>query len=201
MMTETSAFQPVTYKMPYRRLRRLSRAGLRKSYSAYWNLSWALLAAYSAGLLIMIFWPALFESLASQIAALTGIPFGAAINLMLVTFLAFFVVAIVILRRRLHAEQQRRIDYDADVTLMPGEGGLRFCAKGIEYLVKWEGIHHLLGEPDGLVVVHGGLFFLVPDAAFASPEARRAFLNHVEHNLPEEARARSQKVIESARQS
>jgi hypothetical protein len=107
-----------------------------------------------------------------------------------------------ILNQRLfRAEHAARVDFDASVTLGPTAGGLHLAGPQMDYILKWSWIHELLYEPDGIVVVCGGMFFLVPDRAFGTAAARGAFLDHVAAHLTPEARARSETELQRARQS
>jgi hypothetical protein len=61
----------------------------------------------------------------------------------------------------------------------------------------------LLIEPDGIVVSHGALFWLIPDVAFASPAERLEFISEIYGRLSNRARSISEHqirpVLESAK--
>jgi len=51
---------------------------------------------------------------------------------------------------------------------------------------------------DGVVVSHGALFFIVPDAAFAGAGDRLAFIREVYSRLSDNARSISEKHVRAA---
>jgi len=195
------AFGPVTYTMPYHRLRRLSRTGGRRSYPRIWWFTWVWIGAFLAGFLAIIVFRQYFDTLIWSLASDLGWTLDSTEPLVFGLILVVFFAGLFLNRRRFHAEQQARVDFDEPITLRPAEGGLHFAGPHIEYILKWPGIRELLREPDGIVLIHGGFFFLVPDRAFASLDDRRAFLDHVAAHLTPEARARSAAELEHARRS
>jgi hypothetical protein len=201
MPARDGAFAPITYAMPYRRLRRLSRTGGRRSYPRIWWFTWGWIGLFLAALLAIIVFQQDFDALIRGLAQSLGWTLDAAALLIFGPFLAVFFAGLFLIRRRFHAELQARVDFDEPITLRPVEGGLQIVGPHIEYVLKWPGIRELLREPDGIVLVHGSLFFLVPDQAFATVGDRRAFLDHVAAHLTAEARARSAAELDHARRS
>jgi hypothetical protein len=192
-------FGSVTYTMPMSRLRRLSRAGTRRSFPRTWYLIWGWAGLFLAGFLAIGLFPADYRKFVWILSRSLGLPFTTTDVLFFGLILAVFLMGAVLIRRRFRAELKARIDFNSSITLRAVADGLHFAAKELEYVVKWSGIHELLRERDGIVVVCGGLFFLVPDGAFATPDARHSFLDHVAAHLTPEARARSETELDRAR--
>jgi hypothetical protein len=201
MTASDTAFVPVTYTMPYARLRRLGRRGTRRSYPRVWYFTWSWIGLFFAGCLLISIFPARFNALVGELVRLLGVTVGVAEILVFGLLVGVFFAGIIVIQRLFHAEHAARINFDASITLAPSQGGLHFAGAEIDYILKWSGIHELLCEPDGIVVVCGGLFFLVPDRAFATVAARNAFLDHVAAHLTPEARARSETELQRARRN
>jgi hypothetical protein len=195
-----AAFAPVTYTMPFARLRRLRRRGTRRSFPLAFYLSWGWIGLFLATFVLIGVFPARFVALVRSVARPLGLSFPLAHDLAFLLLLGVFLAGIIVIRRLFRAAQAARIDYDAAITLAPNPAGLHLAAREIEYIVKWPGVYELLNEPDGIVLVCGGLFFLIPDRAFATAAAREAFLDHVAAHLTTEARARSETELQLARQ-
>ena len=92
-------------------------------------------------------------------------------------------------RERMRAEE--RYNYDEAISLKQHERGIHIGTDAIEYDLKWRGIEQMLLEPDGIVLGHGQMFWLIPDSAFPSPAARRTFVRDVYGRMSDEARAAS----------
>jgi hypothetical protein len=199
MTTAEAAFAPVTYTMPYARLRRLSRKGTRRSYPRVWYFTWGWIALYLAIFLLVAIFPESFSANVASLARLLGVSFATADLLFFALMLLVFAVGLILNKRRFRAQHAARVDFDSSITLGPSPGGLHLAGAQIEYTLKWPGIHELLCEPDGIVIVCGGLFFLVPDQAFATVAARNAFLDYVAAHLTPEARTRSETELQRAR--
>jgi hypothetical protein len=179
-----------TYKVPYRRLARLSRTVRRKAFKSVWLLQWLVLAAMSAAAFAYFqYGDALNEWLLEK----TGTPYAFAV--VPLGIFVFYFAALFLVRRFGAGQLKRRVDYDQTIHLTTDDGGIRIGTDRIEYYLKWLGISQMLIEPDGVVVSHGSLFFLVPDAAFANPGERLAFIRDVYGRLSENARAISEKFI------
>ena len=99
------------------------------------------------------------------------------------------------LRRLRIAEVQKRATFNETITLTQDEGGLRFATAEVEHYLKWRGISQLLLEPDGVVVSHSNLFFLIPNQAFPSSDDRVAFIRDVYDRLGERARSISRRYV------
>lgn len=84
-----------------------------------------------------------------------------------------------VLRRMKISRLKDRVDFDQLIHLVTDDGGLRFVTADVECYLNWSGINQMLLEPDGVVVSHGSLFFLVPDVAFESAAERLAFIRAV----------------------
>jgi hypothetical protein len=116
---------------------------------------------------------------------------------LLVAVALAFLAGMFALRRLRIAEVQKRATFNETIKLTQDEGGLRFATEEVEHYLKWRGISQLLLEPDGVVVSHGNLFFLVPNQAFASPGDRVAFIRDVYDRLGERARSISHRYVSS----
>src|SRR6185503_18588807 len=82
---------------------------------------------------------------------------------------------------------KQRANFDLVARLVQDGNGIRIGTETIEYYLKWAGISQLLIEPDGVVLSHGTLFWLIPDAAFASPAERLGFIRDVYGRLSDAA--------------
>jgi len=183
----------LSYHVPFERLEKLSRSTIRKASPAWWLLFWFLFAAFFiAGLAYFV----LGEVLREQLEAAGAPAFGLEVLFLLVCLLLF--AGMWVLRRLDAADLKRRADFDETVRLRQDEGCLRIATTEIEYYLKWQGISQMLVERDGVVVSHGALFFLIPDAAFASPVERIAFIRDVYGRLNERARSLSKKHVRAA---
>lgn len=181
----------LTYKMPFQRLTRLSRSMARRAFPRMWLARWAIILTYFlilAALLTYI--GTVTEWMAGLGVESSEHPIGFFV-LVGLTFL-LFVAAMGMLGRSARRTLQERVDYDQTVSLKQHETGIRIGTETIEYDLKYPGISQLLIEPDGVVISHGGLFWLIPDAAFPSPAARLAFIGHVYGHLNDRARALSE---------
>jgi hypothetical protein len=199
MTASEDTFGTVTYAMPLSRLVRLRRTGTRRSYPSIWYFTWGWIGLFTVGLLAIAVFPAGYRRMIWSLSRWLGLPYEATDLLLFGLALTVFLVGIVLNQRRFRAENKTRIDFDSSITLRPVADGLHFAGKELEYIVKWTGIHELLREPDGIVVVCGGMFFLVPDQAFATVDARHAFLDHVTAHLTPDTRARSETELQRAR--
>ncbi len=129
----------------------------------------------------------LFVPLIEREFAGSGWPSGAGFYVLA----GIFLVGLAVIKFRGEAPVKPRADFDAEVTFRQDAGGLRIANKDIEYYLKWPGIAQILIEPDGLVVSHGHLLFLVPDTAFASVAERDALVREIFANLGQDAKDRS----------
>jgi hypothetical protein len=125
-----------------------------------------------------------------------GIPF--ATELAFIAVFVAFIVGLRLLRRYQLRLMKNRFNFDQTVRLNQDDGGVRLSTDGVEYYLKWQGLTQMLLEPDGVVLSHGNLFFLVPNTAFASPEERLSFIREIYGHLSEKARAISEKHIQPA---
>ena len=175
------------YQMPFERLAKLSRAASRKAFSTSWYLMWGLFGVYFGLLGAMI----LFADTIGRLERDAGIPWWS----WMVTLGGILIGGILLLRRYGQQQAKARANYDSTVTLRQEAEGLRFATPEIEYFVKWNGISQMMTMHDGVVVSHGSLFFLVPDAAFADQGERDAFVTDIHGRLNEAAIARSETFI------
>ncbi len=99
--------------------------------------------------------------------------------------LAFVLIfsGIRLIGRSQRREAKARVNFGATAHLVQDENGIAIAGEGIEYRLKWAGISQMLIEPDGIVLSHGSLFWLIPDAAFAGPEDRLGFIRDVYSRL------------------
>jgi len=195
MTSHSGTFAPLTYKVPYRRLNKLSRAGPRKLYPAQWLATWGLIVTFFGFLLAQSFWEdALLRFYAGMARPLGWSPESLSL-LVFFLVIALFLIAMTLLSRRLRKEHADRFAFDQEVILSPENASLRISTKAIEYQVKGSGIYQLLRERDGVVIVAGGLMFLVPDTAFTDDGHRSQFITHLGGLLSNEARERSAEVL------
>jgi hypothetical protein len=173
------------YKVPFERLNKLSRSMSRKAFGRTWWATWAWVAIFLAACFAG---PSVEEQLKG-----TGWPDGAGVFVLL----GVFFVGLIVIRSWGRKEAKSRADYDAEATLRQEPGGLRISTNTIEYYLRWAGIAQMLIEPDGLVVSHGNLFFLVPNSAFASPAERDQLVRDVFDNLSPQAKDRSAAHVRS----
>ena len=135
---------------------KLSRSMSRKAFGPIWWAMWAWVGAFLVACL-----------LAPSIERHPGLrdwPKGVTFVILLAVFFAGLWLILVLSRK----QSRKRADYDGEARFRQDSGGLRIATNDIEYYLKWRGIAQVLIEPDGLVVSHGNLFFLVPNTAFAS---------------------------------
>lgn len=177
----------LTYRMPFERLRRLGRSANRKAFRTTWVAVWGLLAFYFGMIALFI----IFADDINRLEREAGTPWWS----WFAALIAAFVAAFFALRRRWQRQMQSRVDFDSAVTFTQEPSGLRFATPQIEYLVKWDGISQMLMEPDGVVFSHGGLFFMIPNSAFADPGERDALIQDVFGRLNDAARARSEPLV------
>ena len=175
------------YQMPFERLAKLSRSASRKAFSTSWYLMWALLGAYFVLLVVMV----LSADTIARLERDAGIPWWA----WMAALAAFLIGGLLFLRRRGQQQVKARANYDSTVTLRQEAEGLRFTTPEIEYFVKWHGISQMMTMHDGIVVSHGSLFFLIPDAAFADRGERDAFVRDIHGRLNKAAVERSETFI------
>jgi hypothetical protein len=179
----------LTYQMPYRRLAKLSRSARRKAFRTAWLLQWLLIAVVFAAFLgLFQYGDALYERMDKA-----GIPYAPVVAVVGIWLL--FLAGFILLRRFSVNQAKSRVDYDRTIRLTTDDGGVRIAGETIEYYLKWPGISQMLIEPDGVVVSHGSLFFLVPDSAFANAGERLAFIRDVYGHLGESARAISERFV------
>ena len=198
MTSHPGTFAPLTYKVPYQRLTKLSRAGPRKLYPAQWLATWGLIVTLFGFLLAQSFWEdALLRFYTGMARPLGWSPESLSL-LVFFLVIALFLTAMTLLRRRLRKEHADRFSFDQEVILSPENDSLRISTKDIDYLLKGAGIYQLLRERDGIVIVAGGLMFLVPDTAFTADGQRTQFIAHLGGLLSNEARERSGEVLQSA---
>jgi len=180
----------LSYQLPYQRLTRLSRSMNRKAFRNIWRGKWALYGTFLAiVLLLSVYGNELDFWLQDQ-----GLAFGSGAILLV----AFIVLAVGVFRlRRTQTRQLKaRSNYDQLITLKKEDGGLRFATEEAEYYLKWPGITQMLVEPDGAVISHGSLFFLVPNAVFETDAERLGFIRDVYAQLKPEAKTLSKPHIE-----
>lgn len=174
------------YQMPFERLAKLSRAASRKAFSGSWWRFWLLVALY-----VVLVAALVVLDHNGRLARATGIAGWVWLSLLVALVLCGFVWV----RRHGQRQMKARADYDSTVSLRQEPDGLRFATPEIEYFVKWNGMSQMMTMPDGIVVSHGSLFFLIPDTAFADDGERLAFVRDVYGRLNEAAVARSEKFI------
>jgi hypothetical protein len=180
----------LTYQMPYERLAKLGKTMGRKAFRGIWWRRWALLIAF----LTIALGISGFGDELDRWAYMRGIPVGSG-TVLLGAFVLLF-IGVFWLRRAHKRDLKSRSNYDQQIRLRKDEGGLHFATDEIEYYLKWPGISQMLMDRDGVVVSHGGLFFMVPDRAFDSENERLEFIRDVYGRLKADAQALSQPYIE-----
>jgi hypothetical protein len=171
---------------------KLSRSAGRKVYPHIRWLVWVMIAIVIA---VCAFLYAFGDEI-RDVAEDDGIPF--ATELAFIAVFVAFIVGLRLLRRYQLRLMKNRFNFDQTVRLNQDDGGVRLSTDGVEYYLKWQGLTQMLLEPDGVVLSHGNLFFLVPNTAFASPEERLSFIREIYGHLSEKARAISEKHIQPA---
>jgi len=181
----------LSYQVPFKRLTKVGRVVCRRAFPTI-RLIWLLLAVYFAAIIALV----VFGNTLDKWFAAVGFPYGTGF-----LFLSLVLLALLGLwgLRRLQVRQVRaRADFDQVVRLTQDDNGLRFATEDTEYYFKWRGISQLLLVHDSVVVSHGALFFLVPDAAFAGADDRLAFIREVYSRLSDKARSISEKHVRAA---
>jgi hypothetical protein len=179
----------LTYQLSFERLAKLSRSAGRKAFQTVFVLTWLwVLVLLVAVIAIVVYADALRTSIQ---------PFGIAAGpeLMFLAAAVIFFTGSRWLRKLRVAQLKRRATFNGTIRLTQDAGGLRFSTDEVEHYLKWKGISQVILERDGVAVSHGSLFFLVPDAAFASGEERLAFIRDVYGRLGEHAQAISRKYV------
>jgi hypothetical protein len=179
----------LTYKVPFRRLAKLSRSIGRKAYSGIWWARWLLLVFFFA----VLFALSAFEDSLAGILVPFGISYS--VNVLLIATILLVLAGMFLIRKYQRRQVKDRVDFDQSIRLVQDENGIRIATDQIEYFVKWPGISQVLIERDGVVLSHGNLFWLVPDTAFASPAERLGFIRDVYDRLEEKARAASERHV------
>ena len=181
----------LSYKVPFKRLRKVGRLVCRKAFPTI-QLMWLLMAFYFAAIIGLV----IFDKTLDEWFAAIGVRYGGPllfVGLVLLTLAGLWGL------RRLQVRQVKaRVDFDQVVRLIQDDGGLRFATEDTEFYFKWRGISQLLLVHDAVVVSHGALFFLVPDAAFAGAGDRLAFIREVYSRLSDKARWISEKHVRAA---
>jgi O-antigen ligase len=161
----------LSYRLPFARLAKLSRTASRKGYPLVWWLTWLWIGVFLA---VMIAISLFADDIRDAFDPLDLGPY-----VLLVAVALAFMAGMFALRRLRIAKVQKRATFNETIKLTQDEGGLRFATDEVEHYLKWRGISQLLLEPDGVVVSHGNLFFLIPNQAFASTDDRAAFIRDV----------------------
>ncbi|HKJ62917.1 MAG TPA: hypothetical protein VKA94_13145 [Hyphomicrobiales bacterium] len=181
--------QELTYEIPFERLRKLGRTMGRRAFRGVWMLRWGLLLGYLACLLIL-------GSYADQLeGALEARGIYGGYLIVLIAITGIFLFAMIRLRKVQTRAIKARANFGLSIRLTKNEDGVHIETDEIAYFLKWRGINQMLLEPDGVVLSHGNLFFLVPDNAFASEADRNAFIRDVYAHLGETAKAKSEQEV------
>jgi hypothetical protein len=181
----------LSYQVPFKRLSKVGRLVCRKAFPTM-QLIWLLLALYIAAIIGLV----VFGKTLNGWLTAVGISYG--VELLFVTLVLLALAGLWGLRRLQVRQVKARVDFDQVVRLIQDDDGLRFATEDTEFYFKWRGISQLLLVHDGVVVSHGALFFLVPDAAFAGAGDRLAFIREVYSRLSDNARSISEKHVRAA---
>jgi len=180
------------YQVPFDVLAKIGRSAGRKAYRSAWYLNWLLIASFLvAVVLLIVFGDALDRSMRRA-----GISYSVEASFILVCVL--MIAAVLWLRRFTRGRAKARTDYDQTIHFTQDDGGLRFATAEIETYLKWQGITQLLVEHNAVVVSHANLFYVVPNSAFASADARIEFIRDVYGRLSDKARAISERYVRAA---
>lgn len=169
----------LTYHVPFERLMKLSRTMSRKAFGPVWLVTVFWIGAFILACIAAPFIEGQLDE--------TGWPDGAGFFVLIAVFLA----GLIAIRAWGRRQSRSRADYDAEARFRQDADGLHIATHSIEYYLKWQGIAQMLIEPDGLVVSHGNLFFLVPNSAFASLGERDALAGEIFAKLGTDAKERS----------
>ena len=178
----------LSYQIPFERLSKVGRSVCRKAFPTM-QLMWLLLVLYIAAIIALV----VFGNTLNRWLTAAGVRYG--VELLFVSLVLLALAGLWGLRRLQARQVKARADFDQVVRLIQDDGGLRFATEDTEFYFKWRGISQLLLVQDSVVVSHGALFFLVPDAAFASAGDRLAFIREVYSRLNDNARAISEKHV------
>lgn len=181
----------LSYQVPFERLSKVGRSVCRKAFPTM-KLMWLLLVLYIAAIIGLV----VFGNTLNKWLTAVGIRYG--VELLFVSLILLALAGLWGLRRLQIRHVKTRVDFDQVVRLIQDDGGLRFATEDAEFYFKWRGISQLLLVHDSVVVSHGALFFLVPDAAFAGAVDRLAFIREVYSRLSDNARAISEKHVRAA---
>jgi hypothetical protein len=181
----------LSYQVPFKRLRKVGRVVCRKAFPTM-QLIWLLLALYFAAIIGLV----VFGTTLNEWLMAVGIRYG--VEFLFVSLVLLALAGLWGLRQLQARQVKTRVDFDQVVRLIQDDGGLRFATEDTEFYFKWRGISQLLLVHDAVVVSHGALFFLVPDAAFAGAGDRLAFIREVYSRLSDKARSISEKHVRAA---
>jgi hypothetical protein len=181
----------LSYQVPFKRLRKVGRMVCRRAFPTM-QLMWLLLALYLAAIVGLV----IFGNTLNEWFTAVGIRYG--MELLFVSVVLLALAGLWGLRQLQVGQVKARVDFDQVVRLTQDDNGLRFATEDTEYYFKWRGISQLLLVHDSVVVSHGALFFLVPDAAFADADDRLAFIREVYSRLSDKARSISEKHVRVA---
>lgn len=178
----------LTYQLSLERLLQLCKSGARKSFPAcIWCKLIPLLSIVAMLCLMFVPSSGILDRLGLTEGAKASIMFGG-----IGVIVAASLIGLQLVRKANLAELKKRVDFDDSTCLRALAEGLSFRSEQIDYLVKWRGINLMFLEPDGIVFVHGSLYFLVPDSAFASKFERNTFIRDVFARLGDQAQKRSE---------
>jgi hypothetical protein len=183
----------LSYRLPFERLTKLSRTASRKGYPVVWWLTLLWIGLFVATMIGIAVFADSIREVFNPLDVEPFILFGLAALV--------YLVGAILLRRLRIAAVKSRAAFNETIKLTQDEGGLRFATEEVEHYLKWRGISQLLIEPDGVVVSHGNLFFLIPDRAFPSADDRVAFIRDVYDRLGERAQAISNRQVAGALKS
>ena len=173
--------------MPFERLTKLGRTAARKAYATTWYTTWGALAAYLLAMVALY----VFDDAITAWQRYLLLPWYSTFVLVALVFIA----ALWLLRRYRRQQMKDRADFDSEVRFKKDVGGLRFATAEIEYFIKWSGIAQVFLEPDGVVISHGNLFFLIPDRVFVSGSERNDLIRDIYAQMDDKARARSERQL------
>lgn len=181
----------LTYTVRFNRLTKLSRSMGRKAFPRAWWAKWLVLAIYLCVLIAFtVYTDAIFDFLASIGMPRSILPYGYFV--LIAMAFAVFMLGFFLIRKSLVKEARARVNFDLAVHLVQDGDGIHIATDNIEYYLKWPGISQLLIEPDGVVISHGALFWLIPNTAFANPADRLGFIRDVYARLNDRARSISE---------
>lgn len=192
-----TAFQSVSFPLSEAQQFRMHRRGLGKSHGGLFTRIRLLAIVFFAIIWLPVIFPESATKIFGRIACSLGVSCDTVSFLYTVVVLIAFWIALHTLMRRMRSEQSRRVGHIVDWKVSAEADGLRFASRNLEHMLRWPGVHQVLAEREGLIIVHGNSSYFIPREAFLDDDNRKAFFNLLATSIPAEARARSGQALKS----